>query len=318
MKARCWARFGAGGRKHTNQTRQNQRPGGQRTQRDSPENSVCPRFRLVVRMLPVGDEGRSGGIGQMTRSSQKLHESLYLDQFRDYLKRDIGEGFPPGVIQDHEHPDFLVTRSAGVLGIEVTTLVRQRRPNALHSEAEQAGFWRKIVCDAAHLCEKRGVPPLYVTVWVIGWLDRVRGRTGQSALSEKLATFVQAWCERSPKQYETVEPGDELPEITIVRITRRRVSDRHEWRWDPGSVTVAPVSVNALQERIAAKDTEYQTYRACCAECWLVIVCDRNDHAMAADIDVWPETSAFAYKSNFDRVFFLQLYHRLVELHVVR
>jgi hypothetical protein len=75
----------------------------------------------------VGREDKHDGVKQMTRPAQKSQESGYLYHFRDYLKRDIGEDFPLGELHDHERPDFLVTHSGRILGIEITVLTK--RPN---------------------------------------------------------------------------------------------------------------------------------------------------------------------------------------------
>jgi hypothetical protein len=146
-------------------------------------------------------------------------------------------------------------------------------------------------------------------------LDRVQGKTGQNALSKRLAAFVKDWSDNSHTQYDTnVELGDKVPAISEVSIARRRDSDPHEWQWRSCGVTVAPISAEALQQRITAKEVGYQKYRACCAECWLVVVCDRNDYAMAAGIEVSPEAVANVYRSSFDRVFFLQVRRKLFKM----
>jgi hypothetical protein len=138
----------------------------------------------------------------MTQKRQKTKERYYLRLFSDLLKKKLGEDFPLDQVVDHEQPDFVVARPQGSLGIEITDLTREKHPSEKYSAAEKAGFCDKIVDDARRLCERWGIPPLWVTVWIIGSLDHVRGSTAQRRMSENLARFVKRWCDEHPQEQQ--------------------------------------------------------------------------------------------------------------------
>lgn len=257
---------------------------------------------------------------KMTQTAKKGHEKYYLDLLKQLFKKKLGQEFPSGQIVEFEKPDFLVKRSQGWLGIEITELVREKHPNEKHSPAEKAGFCDKIVGDARRLCEEWGVAPVLVTVWILRSLDHVRGTDARRRLSENLARFVKKWCDaHTGDEQAFLKPEDALPEIWQIHLWRPKVSlDYHRWMWKPGGVWVGAVHVDSLQKRISEKDKNYDEYRKVCNECWLVIMGDPCDPSKGADIELDPRTRTHTYMSKFDRIFFLQLFYELVELKLLR
>ena len=259
--------------------------------------------------------GTYDGVLRMTQTRKKRKEDDYLASFQDVFEPKVGEKFPGGEVEEWENPDFLVKRPQDCLGIEITELVRQKHPAEKYRAAQKAGFCQKILDHARRLCEQWGVPPLWVTVWIIGSLDHMQGRDAQRRLSEKLASLVKEWCDAHPEDRDTVlKPEDTLPEIYQIVVWRLRSSGVHRWEWSPGGVWVSPVSVDSLQERIGRKDKKYGEYRRHCAECWLLIVGDPCDPAKGGDIRLDAAARTHKYQSQFDRIFFLQLHDVLVEL----
>lgn len=260
----------------------------------------------------------------MTQVYQKKKEESHFTLFRELFKKKIGQDFPSGQIVECENPDFLIKRSQGWLGIEITDLVRRKHPNAEFSAAEEAGFVNGIVQRAKHLCEQSGVPPLWVTVWIIGSLGRVRGRDARRKLSQNLANLVKQWSDANPGDSDVcLKPGDELPEVYQVGIFRGTLQgevwlQQHNWKYSPGAVCVAPLSVDDLRLRIVEKESSYRKYLTKCRVCWLLIVGDPCDPAKGCDVRLNPEVASYIYRSSFDRVFLLQLLDELVEFKLLR
>jgi hypothetical protein len=248
------------------------------------------------------------------KTVRKAKEYADFALFKDLFQKEVGEEFPAGCVLQGEKPDFVVHQPQAPLGIEITELHREKGGTDRYTPAQKTGFSQKIVDDARQLCERWGVPPLWVTVWIIGGLGHVQGRRDRKTLSEKLASLVQQWSNANPQDSRAwLKPWDVLPEIFQIGIFRRQGYE-HLWEWNAGAVAVGPVSIDALQKRIGEKDNEFEEYRRRCNECWLVIVGDPCEPSMGADIGLDPAARTYKYRSKFDRIFFLQRLDNLVEL----
>jgi len=237
-----------------------------------------------------------------------------LELLVQLFRKKLGEEFPPGNVVEQESPDFVVDRHMGRLGIEISEVVRSE------PVAAQAGFRDKLVRGAKRLCEEWGVRPLWVTVWIIGSFNQVQGRVAQKQFAERLAKVVQDGYERRMQDSAGYFVLDQpLPEVWRIHVaplneTAPKSLGGHYWEWKPGAVVSSPLSAGKIQARIRQKNSRYERYCQSCDECWLVLVGDSFDYKMGCDISRSPSVVTNLYDSQFERVFYLQLYDILIEL----
>ncbi|MBL7153526.1 MAG: hypothetical protein ISS79_07395 [Phycisphaerae bacterium] len=237
----------------------------------------------------------------------------YLEVLKHLFRKKLEEDFPPGNVLGQENPDFVVECAKGRLGIEMREIVRSE------SVAAQAGFCDKLVRDAKRLCEKWGVPPLYVVVWITDLLNQVQGQVAQKQFAERLAKVLKDAYEGhrqdSASYFILDQPSDGLLSIAVTPLKEGVIKSLggHLWDWKM-AVLDSPLLVGQIQAPITEKNNKYERYRRSCDECWLVMVGDPYDYKMGSDISRNPEVIRHFYDTRFERVFYLQLYDVLAEL----
>jgi hypothetical protein len=210
---------------------------------------------------------------------------------------------------DDPEVDVLVARTdGGVIAVEVTRLHPNGGQDARRWEATQ----EKVVERAALAYEERGLPDLDVVVFWNEWTDPTKHR--QTKLAADLVEFVAA---NVPEEGEAVgfevgdDAGAELP-YGVDAIEIRRLGDFPNHWHSPRSAFPPHVSVQEIEERLAAKDAKPRKYRRVYDERWVLLVVGGEGRSTWGIIP--PTLDHHRFMSSFDRAFVVRPPREAVEL----
>lgn len=215
----------------------------------------------------------------LKQDRKKELEAHYLEE-----ARRASAIFPPGRLEPHENPDFLLHTDRGKIGIEVTELCRQE-PRA------EAGRLAKVPEKAKAIYECRpDAQPVDVNVWF--WRAEA---VSFAELKNSLADFVYANRVNVGKgYYKDLPPG-----FNHIGIWKPQVP---EGLWHAGrafDTVVAPREL--LENRIAGKNLRVADYRVSAPEVWLLII---NDQFLGpGEVFARPDhLAAWKFAFDFDKV----------------
>ena len=239
--------------------------------------------------------------------TKKEEERLYLDRFIELL----GEG-ALGEIKPNESPDFLITTSKGVLGIETTFLFRDSSDGGSPMK-ERESLHERVVRHAQRVYESKNGLPLHVTVAFNSGYRLAKANVDQ--FGDALASLV---LENIPQLGATWEYGPNrdnaelLPrEFLRVYAFRHPSLTRNSWGRSDGGF-VPELGVASFQNTISVKDAKITTYRQSCAKVWLLICCS------GVEMSSWYEFSEdalrAAYSSRFDRIYWISYQGKIRQL----
>jgi hypothetical protein len=221
--------------------------------------------------------------------------------------RKAGAPIPTGEIPGEE-PDFRFDTETGVLGLEVTELLRPASSNDRIVPVEEESFHKRIVQTAQdEYYRAMDAKPARVAVYFANARGKKRSK---SEMPRSLAEFVKANTDRANPVIAL--PGVEVPEgfgsITIS-------SGAGDW-WcgECGGVTVFQIR-EQLTSRISAKNDLLPTYRANLpkgAHVWLLLY---STVAVSRSMPIPHGVEEWKLPFGFDRVFWFDaLMNRFVEI----
>lgn len=234
---------------------------------------------------------------------RKEIEAYHLQQLLRVLDLPLHSEPDPG-----ESPDFLLNVAGKTIGVEHTQFFLAPKPGQppdqmLDSLADSA------VDHARRSFRERGGPPLYV--WPL-FSSRPRTKAEALHVGECLADAVMtngwATCVRSGAQRFDVY--SQVPGIASYHVLPSIDGVEELWAGGGGGI-VTDVEPRHVQECIGRKDVLYESYLRKAPEVWLLIV---NDMLAGALGRLAPEAREVHYRTNFDRVYWLEL----IEQEVVR
>jgi hypothetical protein len=237
---------------------------------------------------------------QILSHRNKKQEKLYFEIFKESCSV-----LPLITHVEHtDNPEFLISHSAGVLGIELTQLFKvTNRPNA----PQALESFRQQIVESAQKCCEKDIPPLQVKVWFSFDQKVPKNRPSEiKRLGQKLVELVKKWNYENPSSYRGVlRPSSEIPvPFSEINIIRRRST--HYW-----SINSAALQLNfpieKIQSCIDEKNRRYEEYLKRCDECWLLI-----------EVDIFKDSQSFGmhdqtghrFESKFARVFYMDASHR--------
>lgn len=239
----------------------------------------------------------------MTRNEEKKEiERRVLD-----AARKAGVPIPLGEIA-REEPDFSLWTPNGVLGIEISEVLRPASSNNGILPAEAEAFHQSILIAAQEEFQKTTAASTRVNLH----FSNPRGKKqDRCQLTKSLVECVAANRDRANPA--VVLKGNELPEgFDHILITTDGSGDW--WCGEGGGVTLSEIPVE-LGSKIAAKNKLLQTYRANLpigAEVWLLLY---SRVTVARSIPIPHGIEEWRFSFDFDRVFwFASLENKAVEI----
>jgi hypothetical protein len=219
--------------------------------------------------------------------------------------RTAGAPIPFDEIADEE-PDF--TFNNGLLGVEVSELMRPSSSNFGISPAEEEAFHQDLVGMAeARYYEASGAKPVYVSIHFENARGLRRNKQQVTKLAQSIAEFVKKNVDRSKTAFYQPEIPQGLSSIVICTD----LGQRTWWCGECGGYTVSEIR-QQLATRINAKNKLVQKYRMNLAEgaaVWLLLF---SDSTVARSMSVPFGLEEWEFNFDFDRVFWFTCLEREV------
>lgn len=249
-------------------------------------------------------------MARMDRTAKKQVEAAYLERFKALLP-----SFPIGTVEPFEEPDFLISLSNSVLGIELTELHRESPAGASPQQAREA-MRNRVIELAQELYLTGNHPAARITVFMEE--GKHIGRSEVERLAQDICNLaIRNLPDRNSSNEEFYEWTNRayFPEV-VSNIRVHRLDAITETHFNcPGATWVASLAHADIRRTFDAKDPKYSTYRKNCAEVWLVINSDVRSMSTWFRFDSATLTETFF--TSFDRAFVLRhFYRRLHELKV--
>lgn len=216
----------------------------------------------------------------------------------------------PWHLEKTEAPDALVTTRGRTVGLEIRRIFRQegKRGSPLRKNED---FRRKIVNLAAQIYERKGGPPVYVSVHY----NDVRDPGSQSPhqLSQVLTEIVYRNTPgidgSKEESYEYTNRAWFPETFGTVRVYRPKGFKKSFWSV-PAADYQESLTPDHIRTAIAAKETRIPIYRKKITEIWLLLV---TDHGELSSFFGYPQkTLEEIYRASFQRIFVLNWFSRVL------
>jgi hypothetical protein len=210
--------------------------------------------------------------------------------------------FPPGRIENTESPDFLVSDSSQVIGIEIVDYVRGQ-------DSEGSAYRRnEVLLQTIALRARREYESLYsdpLMVHFTGYPGQQLPKIRVPDLAADAATTVRRFVPETLFKSVRVDSDQftgALLQAVVSSIRVTRVRNARQASWSPVGAGFVSASVNEIRDLIASKDTKAPAYLQQCDEVWLLIVADGTN--ISSTLDLSEEIRQARFPSRFKRVFF--------------
>jgi hypothetical protein len=250
-----------------------------------------------------GVTGRSHMPTSLQKQKQKGAETRILEAARRACK-DI----PEGDIVPFEEPDLKLITDAGVLGVEVTQLVRPPEENGFEPVKTES-FHKEVVRLAEQYYRTSDSPVPDVGVYFLdeqraelenpsGWrwlMDKSSGRKAEK-MARSLSDFVKTHYP-SETEVVTYSRRDQLP-VGIEVLTIASPLRRHWYSGESGSM--GPLTYDHLASTIKTKNDLLPKYQANLPGCpiWLLIY---SGPSIAEGVPI-PRMDGWTFNFSFDKV----------------
>ena len=243
----------------------------------------------------------------MTHKKQKRKELRQLNDLRALLP-----DFPEGKVTLSEKPDFVIQSDHHKVGIEVTSIFVNDTDNERPLQAQEAER-QSMLDEACRLYETMKLPHVQVRALFLG-----PTKLNKHNRSHFARVFADLVAKNIPSQngFYSFENNFDAPDLFPTEI-----SSIHYVKYDFQRSSFASLPIiwsiqedfsAELQKVISGKDILLSTYQKC-DEYWLLIVAEWA--APSSYFDPSQKTKSTNYRSDFDRVFFLNaLFHAPTEL----
>lgn len=241
----------------------------------------------------------------MYSGRKKAEERFWLLQLQEKLGIDMI--IPEG--EEREEPDFIVEIDGEKVGIEVTYLYIKHAKNGSPKRAHES-MVNEVVSRAKSIYEVTGAPPVNLDLIFKSSVDLRNIDRKQTA--KILSDYVRK-MNLSPGQCKDIRSSyyedTGLPDwVYVLHVLGVPEELRTIWRV-PGAGFSAPITVEALQERIDSKRYKLQKYSETVERNWLLIVSDGTKPSQ-----MFHQTAEFdvdVIKSPFERTFYLSYPNRI-------
>jgi hypothetical protein len=239
-------------------------------------------------------------------------QDKYIEEQTFRIFRERCPGFPDGDVTDNTDdtkfsggPDFMVSTSTVVLGIETTRLCLDgdKRDN---SRTAKEGSWDKIVDAAEKRWKGKGHAPVDVAVTFQGTATYCKGCV--ETLAEKLVTLVEKHLP-APGEIRCLPDRDvdccDWPE-TVVSVRIFHAPSEYDPGWSVHDAAWLPeLKPQMIQDVMDHKAKKLPAYRKHCSTTWLVI--GATTAGLSSYFRSTDQVSGHVFTSGFDRVFLQEL-----------
>lgn len=219
-------------------------------------------------------------------------------------------GFPKGDIRTgtpQKEPDIVVTIQNGDVGIEITEFYREKGSTSLALQAQES-LKESIVEKAQIIYKKEGNPPLIVSIF---WSAHVNlNNKDIKSISIKLKSLIANHIPDIEEHVELDEASslpDGIATIHIYRIKEFNENDWHNYYSD----FIPDCTPERIQQIINEKNIKVSNYRDGFQSLWLLIVALGTRPSSLFNLP--QKTLVSTYNSNFDKVFFFDMFTGRVE-----
>jgi hypothetical protein len=242
-------------------------------------------------------------IAAMTKNEEKKEiERRVLE-----AARIAGAPIPNGELAGEE-PDFRVQVPGGVLGIEISEVMRPASSNHGILPAEAEAFHESIMRAAQETYQKTNAAPARVSVY----FSPTRGeKQDKRQMVKSLVESIAANRQRANPVVAL--KGNELPEgFDHILITAAEPGEW--WCGECGGITLSEIPIE-LTAKISAKNKLLPTYRANLptgAQVWLLLY---SRVTVARSVPIPHGIEEWKFPFDFDRVFWLAcLENKVIEI----
>jgi len=225
---------------------------------------------------------------------RKMRERFLLEQFIQTM------ALAAEIEEEREAPDFLVRVECRLVGIEVTEIfISHDTTKAIQA---QESISDRIIFRASQRYYESGGAPAHVSVCFSSGTDL--RRLNRDAAAEALALLIRGFgltpWQRS--DYRPEEADDPLLDY-IAFIHTLGVPSKDMAHWVVArSGWAAPLTKQALRDRIEVKARRLASYRSAVPENWLLLVADRTRPSQLFALDAGIDAASVA--TPFSRAFF--------------
>jgi hypothetical protein len=224
--------------------------------------------------------------------------------------RPAGAPIPMGELPG-EVPDFRIQTPTGILGVEVSEVLRPASTNDGILPVAEESFHQSIMLGAQEICRKTGEAPVHV----VAYFSRAKGeKQDKRRLTESLVECVAA--NRHRANPAVVLKDSELPEgfdhILINTINTAGSGDW--WSGEGGGIELSQIRTQ-LASCISAKNKLVPAYRANLPKggsVWLLLY---SRPTVARSVPIPYGIEQWGFPIDFDRVFWYAcLENQVVEI----
>ena len=219
--------------------------------------------------------------------------------------------FPDGKIEEFEEPDFLVSTSARVVGIELVDYVREqgkdgsvlRRDEELH---------QRIADEARAKFEARN--PIPLMVHFIWYGHRHLSKADVKPLTDSIVKVVE---QNVPQGlFHSVRIGKDRLSTSLHRLVSSvhvtRVRNKTQTLWSYVGSGWTEVTTGEVQSLIDLKNDKVEAYRQNCDYIWLLIVADGR--YISSSVELQSDVKDHPFHSEFDCLIFWDYLNQRITL----
>jgi hypothetical protein len=237
-----------------------------------------------------------------------MDKSLELKYLMEVEK--IYRDFPEGNLLCSERPDFLLESQDGIIGLEITRLIRKQNNSEIEDrgiEAEQ----RKVLNIAKTKFEKKCRMPLFVSV---SWrYHNNLSRKLINLLADELVKIVESYIPEEIFEQVVIKNNDLFSfnlenycySIFIIRQQKSAC-------WVSENPASPPLLPSEVEEKITQKIQKLGNYNEDCNEIWLILVFEGIDSGSLGDTG--ESVLNYNFKSPYDKILLYDRVERLVHL----
>jgi hypothetical protein len=230
-------------------------------------------------------------------AAKKEREKYYLEKVISLYSE-----FPSGVLETSEEPDFLLTTSDGVIGIELVGYIRGQSSDGSELRRYES-VHDSVVRMAKEEFERKHQIPLWVSfIWS---RHQHLSKPAARILAMDIATLIE---QNTPQQVyggARIEP-DWLEESSvgdfIAHISIRRLKPTNKSLWANTEAGFIGIEPEDLENLISLKEGKIGSYLQNCDSAWLVIVADGRH--ISSNVELHKTIHQHTFKCSFARVLF--------------
>ena len=240
----------------------------------------------------------------MNTNTKKQKETNHLNRFVDCFK-----SFPIGEIIPSEKPDFLITTQNGILGIELTQILKPGSPDGSSPQAQES-LQRTILFKAKTALRNDSV---LAEIHVLFNSAEIVKKMDVDSVAQSLVDIVIRGFKENQADHFFIEESDDL-EIQLLPdcidfISCKRLNKTTASFCPILSSFVHPINSRDIQRLIDSKERSRMNYSQECSYYWLILV--EDGHAPSSFLELNEDAKSNIYRTSFQKVFYFKSFEKL-------